>query len=222
LSTRIPAAASTTEDGDAPRLPGRALRALGSGAPTEGDDGELVRRMARGDEQALGLLYDRWSPLVYTLAARMLEGQDAEEVVEETFWQAWRQAEQYRAERGTVATWLITIGRSRSLDRSRSRKRSPLRAWEERVGAPAHADVSGAGECPLETLEARERRELVMAALGMLPLEQRQAVELAYYHGLSQSEIARRTGDPLGTVKARVRLAMRKLRGTLAVLRETQ
>jgi RNA polymerase sigma-70 factor (ECF subfamily) len=191
------------------------------------EDVELVRRMAAGDEQALGAFYDRWRDQVYGLVLHVVrEPADAEDVMEEVFWQAWRQAERFDALRAGVGTWLLTIARSRALDRRRALNRSReeaepapdegRRAEYERGVAEAVQDVPG----PAEAAEGAERRALVAAALGTLPAEQRQALELAYFGGLSQSEIAERTGQPLGTVKTRMRLAMVKMREKLAVLRE--
>jgi RNA polymerase sigma-70 factor (ECF subfamily) len=185
-------------------------------------DRDLLRRVATGDESALGTLYDRWSPLVHALVLRMLgDADEAEDVVEETFWQAWRHASRYEVARGAVSTWLTTIARSRALDRLRARRRRQEDSWtqlEERevdlTEQPARHDD------PLTSAESAERRRRVASALAALPAEQRQAIELAYFGGFSQSEIAERTGQPLGTVKTRVRLAMDKLRESLAIYRE--
>ena len=182
-------------------------------------DSALLRRMAAGDEQALGTLYDRWHPLVNGVVLRILrQPDDVEDVVEEAFWQAWRQAERYDASRGGVQTWLLTIARSRALDRARSRKRlreEPL----EGEGGDVLAQQVAEGDPGMDA-ETSERRSIVIAALAELPPEQREALELGYFGGLSQSEISERTGQPLGTIKTRMRLAMQKLRGRLQVLRE--
>ncbi|HXT15663.1 MAG TPA: sigma-70 family RNA polymerase sigma factor [Gemmatimonadaceae bacterium] len=188
-------------------------------------DLELVRRMQAGDERALGEFYDRWHPVVSALAARMLKSaDDVEDVIEETFWQAWRQANRFTAERGSVATWLLTIARSRALDRLRATRRLREDAIDvhgaERHAASGDSDFLAAPNDPARDVEQNERRTLVVAALAELPREQREALELGYFGGLSQSEIAERTGQPLGTVKTRMRLAMMKLRERLAVLRD--
>ncbi len=191
-------------------------------APTRAEDRELVARLSAGDDAALAQLYDRWSRPVYALVVHLVrDGDDAEDVVEETFWQAWRQASRYEASRGEVGTWLLTIARSRALDRLRSRRR--LR--EEPLtpvlpgGPESPAGLVDAGDDPARRVESAERRDLVAGALRTLPPEQRQVLELAYYGGLSQTEIAERTGQPLGTVKTRTRLAAQKLRDALALLR---
>jgi RNA polymerase sigma-70 factor, ECF subfamily len=188
----------------------------------QADDRDLVQRMSTGDDAALARLYDRWSPTVHSLVLHLVrDGEDAEEVLEETFWQAWRQASRYQAVRGEVGTWLLTIARSRSFDRLRARKRlreEPLTPVN--MGDASTVDEASA-EDPAERLEMLERRNLVAGALQELPAEQRQVLELAYFLGLSQTEIADRTGQPLGTVKTRTRLAAQKLRESLSVLRAT-
>lgn len=186
-------------------------------------DAELVRRMRSKDERALGTFYDRWFPVVHGVVSRMLESpDDVEDVVEEAFWQAWRQAERFEVERGSVQTWLLTITRSRALDRLRARRRlreDPLvdaTASEADTSAPTPAAPSD----PLADAEHAERSQIVRAALADLPAEQREALELGYFGGLSQSEIAEQTGQPLGTIKTRMRLALQKLRERLSPLRE--
>jgi len=190
-------------------------------APEEGEDRALVRRMAAGEQEALGLLYDRHSSRVYSLALHLLGSEsDAEEVVEETFWQAWRQAGRYEDGRGSVPTWLGMITRSRALDRLRARARlreDALDALPERSTDGDDAPLAGD---PLANAESAERSALIRRAMEELPPEQRKVVELAYFGGLSQTEIAERTGEPLGTIKTRVRLAIRKLKEKLSMLRE--
>ena len=188
-------------------------------------DALLVRRMQAKDERALSEFYDRWFPVVNGVVSRMLQSpSDAEDVVEETFWQVWRQCDRFDTERGSVKTWLLTIARSRALDRLRSTKRRR----EESIDTSSPSDVAGVQDStyvdqssdPLLVAEHAERRKLVREALAELPAEQREALELGYFGGLSQSEIAERTGQPLGTVKTRMRLAMMKLKDRLSLLRE--
>jgi RNA polymerase sigma-70 factor, ECF subfamily len=183
------------------------------------EDATLLRHMAEGDEQALGTFYDRWNPMVHAVVLRILRQRDeVEDVVEEVFWQAWRQAERYEASRGAVQTWLLTIARSRALDRVRALKRlreEPLEGDRGEVVGQQAAE----GDVSMDA-ESAERRAIVVAALAELPAEQREALELGYYGGLSQSEIAERTKQPLGTIKTRMRLAMQKLKGPLQALRE--
>ena len=183
------------------------------------DDAQLLRQMAAGNEQALGAFYDRWHPLVHGVVLRVLRSaDDVEDVVEETFWQAWRQAGRYESSRGAVQTWILTIARSRALDRVRLTSR---RREEPIDGERSEQVLQLATESdPSMDAESAERRKLVVAAMADLPGEQREALELGYFGGLSQSEIADRTGQPLGTIKTRMRLAMQKLRSSLQVLRE--
>lgn len=176
--------------------------------------------MAAGDEAALGALYDRWSPLVHSVVMRVVnDGDDAEELVEETFWQAWRQAGRYDASRGGISGWLVVMARSRALDRVRLRGWQRASAAESMDGAGAPEPVVDVGG-PLDAAEMDETRRIVRAALERLPAEQRETVEMAYFRGMSQTEIAAATGQPLGTVKTRARLALQKLREALSVLRE--
>ena len=186
-------------------------------APSDADR-ELVRRMAAGDESALGTLYDRYSPLLHSVARRIVgDPDDAEEVLEETFWQAWRQAGRYEETRGGLSTWLVMIARSRAVDRVRARRRVREERWDELPEPPAEG---GDAVSPLDSAQMDEVRRMVGRAVATLPPEQRQTVELAYFRGLSQSEIAEATGQPLGTVKTRARLALQKLREALVLLRE--
>ncbi len=175
--------------------------------------------MAAGDEQALGVLYDRWHAMVHAVVVRVLrEREDVDSVVEEAFFQAWRQADRYAEGRGSVQTWLLTIARSRALDRVRAVRR--LREDPLETGFDGQVSMQVSSSDPGRDVEVSERRAIVRDALASLPDEQRQALELGYYGGLSQSEIADHTGQPLGTVKTRMRLAMQKLRDRLEILHE--
>src|SRR5688572_6344243 len=180
----------------------------------EDTDRALLRGVAAGDEAALGSLYDGWAERVHALAFWVLNDADeAEDVVEETFWQVWRTAARYDGTRSSASTWLMMIARSRALDRLRGRRRradwtaapGTVSALQDQVGnAPA--------EMPGLALERAEQQHQVAVALNALPPDQRSALELAYFEGLSHGEIAERTSLPLGTVKTRIRLAMQKLR----------
>ncbi len=203
-----------------PQQPSATYLSTGPTAAPPGDDNALVRRMAAGDESALGLLYDRWSPLLHSVARRIVtDPDDAEEVVEEAFWQAWRQAGRYEAGRGGVSTWLTMIVRSRALDRVRARGRIREERWAE-LPEPSPGESESVPVAPDASAEQDEQRRLIAAAVAQLPAEQRETVELAYFRGLSQSEIAAALGQPLGTIKTRARLALQKLRESLVVLRE--
>jgi RNA polymerase sigma-70 factor (ECF subfamily) len=175
-------------------------------------DAELVRRVADRRQDALGALYDRFAPLLLALARRVLgNAADAEEVVQETLLQVWAQAGRYDSRRSSVATWLVLLTRSRAIDLLRSRRvreRTDEAAGEDTLGV--HASPEGPAAVWFE-----ERRSRVVAALAQLPPEQRHVLELAFFAGLTQREIADLTSTPLGTVKTRTLLAMRKLRQTL-------
>jgi RNA polymerase sigma-70 factor (ECF subfamily) len=175
------------------------------------DDLAIVRRMVAGESDALAELYDRFAPLLLAVARRILGGAgDAEEVLQEAFLQAWNQAERYDPGRSSVSTWLVLIARSRALDRLRGR------GARDRAAAAAAAEPTADTSSSLdEHVLHRERRRRVKEALAAIPEEQRRVLELAFYEGLSQSEIATRTGTPLGTVKTRALLGMKKLRQAL-------
>lgn len=173
------------------------------------DARELIRRMARGDRVAFGDLYDRYARLVLSLALRIVHSQtDAEEVLQEVFWQAWRDAGRYDPNRGSPEAWLVTLARTRAIDVLRSARRV-----KERGGADLLPRAADPTPGAAERLEARE---LVVGALNGLSAPQREALELAYYEGLTQTEIAARTGAPLGTVKTRIRDGLARLRTALA------
>ncbi|MGI8510252.1 MAG: sigma-70 family RNA polymerase sigma factor [Gemmatimonadaceae bacterium] len=177
------------------------------------DDAEVIRRIAGGDETALAVLYDRWLQPVYSLVVHLLNDADeAEDVVEETFWQIWQRASSYDATRGTARTWILTICRSRALDKLRSRQRQREDTNTD-IGV-----LRDPAPDPSLNAEGAERRELIFNAMEELPHDQRRALELAYFRGLSQSEIADFLNEPLGTVKTRMRLGMQKLRDKLAYL----
>lgn len=169
-------------------------------------DSDLVRDMAAGDRAAFSALYDRYANILMALALRIVRDRsDAEEVVQDAFLQAWRQAERFDGGRGSVGAWLVTMARSRALDRLR--RRGPVSTTE----VTENTLVSQPSEdTPAIGLAVRK-------VLGTLPPEQRRALELAYYDGMSQSEIAAHTGDPLGTVKTRMRLGLGHLREALHV-----
>jgi len=181
-------------------------------------DRKLVARVAAGDEAALSELYDRFAPTLFSVAFRVSgERADAEEIVLDSFAQAWRDAKRFREERGSVIAWLTMICRSRALDLVRARRRRERLADQASVGSSEarEAPAMGQPKSADQEIEQSERCRMVALALGELPDPQRRALELAYFEGLSQSEIAERLGEPLGTVKTRVRAAMQKLRDAL-------
>jgi len=175
-------------------------------------DAELVRRIADRRQEALAELYDRFAPLLLALVRRILNNRsDAEEVVQETLLQAWSQASRYDPRRASVPTWLVLMARSRAIDLLRSRRvRERTVATVQAEGGPADTSPEGP-----RSVWYSERQARVAGALAELPVEQREVLEKAFFAGLSQREIAEATGIPLGTVKTRTLLAMRKLRESL-------
>lgn len=179
--------------------------------------GHLIQRVASGERDALTDLYDQTSHLVYSLALRILKDEAAaEDIVIEVYTHAWRAAESYAPERGSASAWLLTLTRSRAIDALRARRRTQAREPLE-----AASDVPSDAPGPEDLNVAAERQRFVVRALQMLGSEQREAIELAYFSGLSHFEIAARLGQPLGTVKTRIRLGMLKLRESLSVLEPT-
>jgi RNA polymerase sigma-70 factor, ECF subfamily len=177
----------------------------------------LIKRVADGDQSALTELYDSTNRLVFGLVLRVVgDRATAEEVVLDVYTQVWRQAGNYDTQRGAPLAWIMTIARTRGIDRLRSgkhefRNKEPL----ESIGEARSASAS-----PEENTVISERRVLVRSALDSLSAEQREVIELAYYSGLSHSEIALKLNQPLGTVKTRTRLGMMKLRDTLRPMLE--
>ena len=171
----------------------------------------LMARVETRDADALAELYDRLGGRLLGLAQRILgAGGEAEEVVQEVFLFAWRAAASFDPSRGSVLTWLLIATRSRAIDRLRARRpasRPEIRSLEEMPGEgpPAADDVEKASA-------GRQWESLCRSAIAKLPQDQRLALELAYFEGLTQQEIAARTATPLGTVKTRVRLGLMKLR----------
>jgi RNA polymerase sigma-70 factor (ECF subfamily) len=174
-----------------------------------------VAGAARGSGAALAALYDRHARAVYSLALRIVTDEaDAEEVVQEVFDQAWRQASRYDPARGTVVAWLLNMARTRAIDRLRARRARPDRAGLESEHAWSALPARSAD--PLDALDTARDAARVRQALQRLPLIQRVAIELAYFEGLTQTEIAARLEEPLGTVKTRIRVALLKLRDALS------
>ena len=179
-------------------------------------DAGLLARMSRGDERALGELYDRWDLGVRAAIRNILgDPMETEEVVEDVFWQAWRQADRFDPARGSVGAWLLTVARSRALDRARSARLS-----REHESLDATVPLADQSPDPLTLAEDADLEGRMRQEIARLPEEQRDVMLLAYQEGLSQSEIAERSGEPLGTVKTRMRLAMAKLRARLAQIEE--
>jgi RNA polymerase sigma-70 factor, ECF subfamily len=173
------------------------------------DGAELIRRMAGGDRDAFARVYDRYAPLVFSVIMRIVRArEDAAEVLQEVFWEAWRGAASYDGARGSPEAWLVTRARARAIDRIRS-----IRRRGETFVAPVDEGLAAAPSEPgPDAAERAEGRGLVHGALARLPEPQREVIELAYYGGLTQTEIAERLKQPLGTVKTRIRLGLERLR----------
>jgi RNA polymerase sigma-70 factor (ECF subfamily) len=180
-------------------------------------DAGLVARMRDRDETALATLYDRWSGRVRAVALRIVrEPAEAEDVVEDVFWQAWRQADRFDASRAGVGTWLVTLARSRALDKLRVLRRDAgTVSLDDPESGAVHESLSTGDVDPFAVAMHGERAKRLAEALATLSPAQREALELGYWGGLSQTEIAERTSTPLGTVKTRMRLALIKLREVL-------
>jgi len=171
-------------------------------------DEEILARIARGDDAALGELYDRFGRVAYGLALRILRDRAlAEDAVQEAFLTVWRSAEGYRRDRAKPGAWILTLVHRRAVDL--------VRREDRRRGEPLDEPPETPGASVEEEADLRGRRAAVQAALEQLPGEQRQALELAYYGGFTQSELAERLGVPLGTVKSRMFAGLARLRELL-------
>lgn len=175
-------------------------------------DEEILARLKDGDGWAMSVLYDRYARLVFSLARKILNDRAAaEEVVQEVFVKVWRHARDYRAERGKFSSWLTGIAHHHAIDELRRRRVRPSASNSENNAA----EVMDDGSAPLdEALHSLEHRRIV-TALQAIPDDQRRAIELAYFGGFTQQEISAKLGEPLGTIKTRIRLGMQKLKALL-------
>lgn len=174
--------------------------------PPHTDDQQLLQRSAAGDAEAIGLLYDRYGQLVFRVALRVLGDRgSAEEVTQDVFLRLWQHADRYRAERGSLVTWLLTVTQRRAIDELRSRRGASRRREVELPEMVPLAD-------DLDLAAALQLRMDLQQALAELPAAQREAIELLFFGGLSRQEIARQTAAPLPTIHTRLRLGMEKLR----------
>ena len=174
---------------------------------------ELLERIAQGDQNAMSELYDRTSGAIFRLASRVLRDEGiAEEVLHDTYMQVWRKASDFSPERGTPTSWVFMIARSRAIDRLRAR-----RAYQFEQTFDEVSEVALAVEANLEhSLIGRQSAEQLREALSELPVPQRQLIEMGFFQGLSHQEIAEKTGQPLGTVKTRIRSGIKRLRDFMA------
>lgn len=206
---------SCSESSGTPRL------RMTTGGPTseagdrQSEDGDLVRRMASGDKEACSKLYDRFSRPLYSVAFRILNDQaEAEDIVQDVFLTLWNKAGSFDIVRGSAFGWAVTLTRNRAIDRVRTRRRRST-LLSESVVEDVPGGSSSADPDSVDDLMLKEKATAVRAALSTLPREQVHALELAFFSGLTQQEIASRLSEPLGTVKARIRRGLLKLRDTL-------
>jgi RNA polymerase sigma-70 factor (ECF subfamily) len=172
---------------------------------TTGED--LIRRMAAGDREAFGPFYDRYAPLVYPLVVRIVRDRtDAADVLQDVFWEAWQGAPAFDPARGTPEAWMIMRARTRAIDRVRALRR------RSETFVPAVNEALAPAEASGDAAQRAADRGVIRTALEQLSAVQREAIELAYYAGLTQTEIARRLEQPLGTIKTRIRLGLERLR----------
>jgi RNA polymerase sigma-70 factor, ECF subfamily len=173
-------------------------------------DVELLRAVAAGDEGALAALYDRYRVILFGLMLRILHSRaEAEDCLQEVFLQAWRRASDFDEARGRPFTWLVTLARSRAIDRLRA-----LSSRDRTAQDAARAPEEETSDAVADAIRS-EQSAVVRGALAALPPEQRRVLEMAYFEGLTQTEIATRLDQPLGTVKTRMRAGMTKLRELL-------
>lgn len=181
-------------------------------SPEEKELSDLLHEISRGNEKSMDELYDRTSPFVYGLITKILsDHQEAEEVVTDVYMQIWNNASSYDPCLSKPLTWILMLARSRSIDRIRSgaKRKKRTRELSEEM-------TSGGRNNPEESSIASQKREIVNRALAQLSNNQREAIELAYFYGMSQTEIAGEMNQPLGTVKSWIRLGMKKLRENLS------
>lgn len=180
-------------------------------------DARILRRMAAGERDALAELYDRFSRPLYATALHILnDAAEAQDVVHDVFLALWEKASVFAAERGTAFSWAATLTRNRAIDRLRSRRRRAELLERSLPADLGYAESEGAAASAEEAAGQRDQARVVRAAVAALPQEQKRALELAFFGGLTQQEIAERLQEPLGTIKARIRRGLAKLRGSLA------
>ena len=174
----------------------------------------LLQKIAQGDKHAFAEFYDHFSGVLFSAALRVLNNREAtEDVIQDVFIQIWEKAPLYDATRGKPLTWAMTLTRNKSIDRLRSLQRRAR--LHDDAGKEAQTTEQFDGHSALDDVENTERGAIVRAAVGKLTKEQRQALEMAFFGSLTHTEIAERLGEPVGTIKARIRRGMMKLRDVL-------
>jgi len=177
-------------------------------------DLELLAQISKQDREALATLYDRYGRRVFALAVRILNDPvGSEEVTQDVFMSVWRRGASYTSKKGKFTTWMFSIAHNRTIDELRKRRRDRSR---ENDDIEDHYDLKSSDISPADAAVAQSEYAKVKAAMDKLPEEQKSMVELSYFKGLTQTEIATKTGQPLGTVKTRMRLALKKLRVALS------
>lgn len=181
----------------------------------EVSDAELVHRVSLGDTAALETLYGRYARVVYSFAVRIVQDQPlAEEILQEVFVRTWRQADRFKTSRGSFGSWLLSITHNLAIDEIRKRQRRPQRSDAVDISDATYGLIDEATNVE-EAAHASELRLQVRAAMATLPDNQREAIELAFYGGMSQREISAHLDVPLGTIKTRMRLGLKKLKAEL-------
>ncbi|MDP4221479.1 MAG: sigma-70 family RNA polymerase sigma factor [Bacteroidota bacterium] len=184
------------------------------------EDLELLALISQGDQKSLALLYDKYGRLIYSLTLRIVRNEEeAKELQQDVFLQVWNKAGLFDNERGSFVTWLVTLAHNKSINTLRSRryKKSAQEAKQD-IGDISH-EATIDHHTPLREAMDNDERRHVLSALEQIPEQQRKALYLSYYEGYSQSEIAEMLGEPLGTIKTRMRKGMMKL---VSLLRESQ
>ena len=201
-----------------PAYTAAAMETTPHSAPGANDGDSLIVRVAQGDREAFGALYDRFSMPLYSLALKILGDEaEAKDLLQDIFLSIWHKAPGFRAERGTAFSWMVTLLRNRAIDRIRSRRR---RSELLDANAPDLEPTSSATPTSAQEAIASERAREVRAALEQINDEQRQVLRLAYFEGLTQVEIAEKLEEPLGTIKARAQRGMARLRNLLRGIHE--
>ena len=185
-------------------------------------DSKLLARVAKGEQQALSQLYDLSSTLLYSMALRILGNSgEAAELLQEIYLDVWKKVSRYDAGHGTPIAWLVTLTRSRAIDRLRTRDTPPKQQKAQPLGVSTTGSITNPHLTPFDAQADQELRGLVKHALASLPQGQQQAIELAYYHGLSHTHLSTALNQPAGTVKTRIKLGMSKLRESLRQQQES-
>jgi RNA polymerase sigma-70 factor (ECF subfamily) len=176
-------------------------------------DIELLRRIGDGDRSAFDSFYDQYSGLLFSIAVKILnDAKEAEDVLQEVFMQIWNKADAYDPLLGKPASWAVTLTRNKAIDRIRASNRRSRLLEQATVEANVATDPSPSAN---EKLHGRENAQMIRSVVAALPLDQRRAIEMAFFSGLTQDEIAKNLQEPLGTIKARIRRGMLKLREKL-------